>query len=103
MSHKCAQEECGFHLPDAYPLPCCPWHTLPEEEDPKTKIVVVAALAIAVVAGYGIGKGVAAWKQTKRRRVIREGQAQWRERKGRLSDFGGSDESDVSDEDGAAI
>jgi hypothetical protein len=29
MAHKCTSPGCEFSLPDSYPLPKCPWHTVP--------------------------------------------------------------------------
>lgn len=101
MSHKCAEAGCGFHLPDAYPLPNCPWHTVPGD-DPKKKALAVAALTVALGVGYGVSRGVEWWKQTKQRKIILEGQEQWRRRKRQTSDPTASDTTDSADSQSAA-
>jgi hypothetical protein len=101
MSHKCGEPGCGFHLPDAYPLPNCPWHTVPGD-DPKKKAIAVAALSVALGVGYGVSKGVEWWKQTKRRNTILEGQERWRKKKRQPSDPTASDESASTDSQSAA-
>lgn len=55
MSHKCAQSGCGFHLPDNYPLPFCPWHAAPGNG--LAKVVGAAGLfALGVGGFYAFGK-----------------------------------------------
>ena len=48
MSHKCVKSGCGFHLPDNYPLPVCPWHAAP-----GSGIVKLLAAAGIFAAGFG--------------------------------------------------
>ena len=80
MSHKCAEAGCGFHLPDAYPLPMCPWHMAPGR-DRKEKAVAVAAGLVILGVGYGASKVLEARKQLKQRNAVRQGQERWRKRK----------------------
>jgi hypothetical protein len=80
MSHKCAQAGCGFHLPDAYPLPLCPWHIAPGT-DRKVKAVAAAAGCVLLGVGYGASKALEAREQLKQRNAVRQGQERWRERK----------------------
>jgi hypothetical protein len=93
MSHKCAEAGCGFHLPDAYPLPWCPWH-IPLE---KMKAVGVVAGVVLLGVGYGVSAGVEALKQRKQRNAVREGQEQWRKRKSSIPNPGESDTSASSE------
>lgn len=85
MSHKCAHEGCGFHLPDKYPLPFCPWHMAPGK-DMKTKAVAVVAGMGLLGLGYGASKAVGAWRQLKQRSAVLQGQERWRERKHQASE-----------------
>src|SRR5487761_187628 len=55
MSHKCAQSGCGFHLPDNYPLPFCPWHAAPGNGVVKV-VGAVGLFALGVGGFYAFGK-----------------------------------------------
>src|SRR5205814_9329417 len=52
MAHKCTSRGCEFSLPDTYPLPKCPWHTVPG----RGPVKIAAALAVAAA---GLGGGLA--------------------------------------------
>jgi hypothetical protein len=52
MAHKCTSRGCEFSLPDSYPLPKCPWHTVPG----RGPVKIAAALAVAAA---GLGGGLA--------------------------------------------
>ncbi len=58
MARKCASPNCGFYLPDKYPLDKCPWHLAPG----RGPVKIAAALTIAA-AGFG---GGFAYKRFKR-------------------------------------
>jgi len=53
MSHRCVHlkngEQCGFYLPDEYPLPVCPWHFTDG---------ILSNKLVALGAGVAIGVGV---------------------------------------------
>jgi hypothetical protein len=49
MSHKCASAGCGFHLPDHYPFPYCPWHAAPGKG--IFKVMGAAGIFVAGVGG----------------------------------------------------
>ncbi|HVA48332.1 MAG TPA: DnaJ domain-containing protein [Pirellulales bacterium] len=55
MSQKCAQSGCGFHLPDNYPLPFCPWHAAPGKGLVKV-VGAVGLCALGVGGFYAFGK-----------------------------------------------
>jgi hypothetical protein len=62
MSHRCVYvkkdgQQCGFHLPDSYPLPVCPWHFADQVEE-KYKLIALAA-GIAMGAGVVLAAKIA--------------------------------------------
>ena len=76
MSHKCVKSGCGFHLPDNYPLPVCPWHAAP-----GSGIVKLLAAAGIFAAGFGGMYAVGKLSEILRKRKTQGEQEEWR-RKG---------------------
>jgi len=86
MSHRCAHEDCGFHLPDKYPNDSCPWHMNTDDDDGDGKAKVVAVTAVGaglglLALGYVARSAVESWKQVKQRRAVLQAQEWWRQKK----------------------
>jgi hypothetical protein len=75
---RCAESGCGFHVPATYPLSKCPWHLAPGRS-PGEKALVVAGAFVIFAAGYGLAKGIEAWRASRRRVEVRKGQDEWRQ------------------------
>lgn len=89
MSHKCAKIGCGFHLPDTYPLPFCPWHTAPGKG-------VVKLIGAAGIFAFGVGGAYAYGKlrgMLRERRIETE-QHEWRQKAEKMQTPGERQEGD---------
>lgn len=74
MAHKCSHPGCGFHLPDTYPLPLCPWHATPGKGIPK--ILAAASMFAIGVGGMYLYQKVA---DLAKHRKTKAEQDKWRE------------------------
>ena len=75
MAHKCTSRGCEFSLPDTYPLPKCPWHTVPG----RGPVKIAAALAVAA-AGFGGGFAYKKFKTYLHEKQLRKKRKERRQR-----------------------
>jgi hypothetical protein len=75
MAHKCTSPGCEFSLPDTYPLPKCPWHTVAGRGPAK----IAAALAVAA-AGFGGGLAFKKFKTYLHKKQLRKERKERRQR-----------------------
>jgi|GEM_PF-6553720 hypothetical protein len=91
MSHKCAKPGCGFHLPESYPLPYCPWHAAPGSGIVKV-IAAAGIFAVGVGGMYAVSKVSEAFKKRK----TQAEQEEWRQRAEEMRKARRSPDEDVA-------
>jgi hypothetical protein len=77
---RCGESDCGFHVPTTYPFSKCPWHLAPGRSAGE-KALVAAGAFVVFAAGYGVAKGIEAFRARRRRAEIRRGQDEWRQKR----------------------